>query len=116
MGDTNLVSGIVRILEPPKEKFINQSISVTAFRVQFPQVRQNYLVHLKVWGNLARDVANYYKMNDYILIEGYISTREIDSSQLDRQSQKRKKVEITILKVYPFLLSYDQYSKPLKSY
>jgi single-stranded DNA-binding protein len=116
MGDTNIVSGIVRILEPPKEKMINQTICVTNFRVQFPQVRNNYLVHLKVWGNLARDVANYYKMNDYILIEGYISTREIDSSYLDRQSQKRKKVEITVLKVYPFFLSYDQFSKPLKSY
>lgn len=113
MGDTNLVSGIVRILEPPTEKMISQTIWVTDFRVQFPQVRNNYLVHLKIWGNLARDVANYYKMNDYILIEGYISTKEADSSYFDRQIQKRKKVEITVLKVYPFFLSYDSFSKPL---
>jgi hypothetical protein len=29
-----------------------------------------------LWGNLARDVATYYKINDYILIEGYLSLRD----------------------------------------
>jgi single-stranded DNA-binding protein len=111
MGDTNLVGGVVRILEPPKETIMKQNICVTKFRVQFPQVRNNYLVHLTIWGNLARDVANYYKMNDYILIEGYISIRDIPSSTETIQNQKIKKIEITVLKVYPFFLSYEQLSK-----
>ena len=76
MGDTNLVGGIVKILETPKQKNFNSNLQVTTFRVQFPQVRQTSLVHLTFWGNLAIDTANYYKANDYILIEGYISVRE----------------------------------------
>lgn len=101
MGDTNMIGGIVKILETPKQKIFNTNIPVTQFRVQFPQVRNNAVIHLTFWGNLARDVANYYKINDYILIEGYISLR--DQKVLNTIISKSKKVEITVLKVYPFL-------------
>jgi single-stranded DNA-binding protein len=101
MGDTNMIGGIVKILEAPKQKIFNTNIPVTQFRVQFPQVRNNAVIHLTFWGNLASDVANYYKINDYILIEGYISLR--DQKVLNTIISKSKKVEITVLKVYPFL-------------
>lgn len=103
MGDTNLVGGIVKILEISKQKNFNSDIQVTKFRVQFPQFRQASLVHLTFWGNLAVDTANYYKVNDYILIEGYISVR--DKKQFKNIVSKSKKVEITVLKIYPFLLN-----------
>jgi single-stranded DNA-binding protein len=103
MGDTNLVGGIVKILETPKQKIFNSNVQITEFRVQFPQVRQTSLVHLTFWGNLAIDTANYYKVNDYILIEGYISVR--DRKQSNKVISKSKKVEITVLKIYPLLLS-----------
>lgn len=103
MGDTNLVGGIVKILETPKQMNFNSNIQVTKFRVQFPQVRQTSLVHLTFWGNLATDTANYYRVNDYILIEGYISVR--DRKQLNNVISKSKKVEITVLKIYPLLLN-----------
>ena len=98
MGDINSVGGVVRILETPRHKILNNSIFYTCFRVQFPQVRRNLIVDLKFWGNLARDVGTYYKINDYILIEGYLSLK-------DKQiPQKQKKVNITVFKIYPFLL------------
>ena len=103
MGDTNLVGGIVKILETPKYKTFNSNTQFTKFRVQFPQVRQTSLVHLTFWGNLAIDTANYYKVNDYVLIEGYISVR--DRKQLNNVISKSKKVEITVLKIYPLLLN-----------
>jgi single-stranded DNA-binding protein len=104
MGDTNLVGGIVKILETPKQKILNTNITITRFRVQFPQVRNSSIIHLTFWGNLARDVANYYKVNDYILIEGYISLR--DKKNSTKIVSKSKKIEITVLKVYPFVLGY----------
>ena len=106
MTDTNSISGVVRILESPKQKIINNNILVTRFRVQFPQVRNSCIVHLKFWGNLARDVTTYYKINDYILIEGYIGLQ--DKQTQISNSQISKKIEITVLKIYPFLLSYDR--------
>ena len=104
MGDTNLISGIAKILETPKNKSFNSDLPNTQFRVQFPQVRNTSVVYLTFWGNLARDVANYYKINDYILIEGYISLRDRDN--FNKIISKSKKVEITVLKVYPFVLGY----------
>jgi single-stranded DNA-binding protein len=105
MSDTNYIGGIVKILEVPKQKFLNNTTAVTEFRVQLPQVRNTTIVHLIFWGNLARDVATYYKINDYILIEGYLSLRDKGSSNLIAQPSKQ--IEITVLKLYPFLLSYD---------
>jgi hypothetical protein len=69
MSDTNYIGGIVKILEVPKQKFLNNTTAVTEFRVQLPQVR-NTTIHLIF---KTRDVATYYKINDYILIEGYLS-------------------------------------------
>ena len=108
MGDTNFVGGVVKILETPKQIFINKNILFTSFRVQFPQVRKNYVVHLKCWGKLASDVANFYKADDYVLIEGYLSLVNSQSSiSINRQS---KKIEITCLKIYPIALGYDRSS------
>ena len=105
MVDTNYIGSIVKILENPNQTTFNNTIPVTKFRVQFPQLRNNTIVTLTFWGNLARDVANYYKINDYILIEGYLSVR---NKNLNKSIIKNsKKVEITVLKVYPFLLSYN---------
>jgi single-stranded DNA-binding protein len=104
MGDANLIGGIVKILETPKQKIFNTNIPVTQFRVQFPQARNTSIVYLTFWGNLARDVSNYYKVNDYILIEGYVSLRDKKNSK--KILSKSKKVEITVFKVYPFILGY----------
>ena len=96
MVDTNYISSIVKILESPNKILFNNTVLVTKFRVQFPQIKNSQIVNLIFWGNLADDVTNYYKTNDYIMIEGYLS--------LNRGKQNSKKFEITVLKVYPFLL------------
>ena len=102
----NYIGAIVKILETPKQKFLNSNTLVIKFRAQLPQVRQIQIVKLVIWGNLAHAVGNYYKINDYILIEGYASIRENIISNENNKS--RKEVTITVLKVYPFLLSYNR--------
>ena len=102
MGDMNYISCIVKILENPVQKVFNKNIAVTQFRVQLPQVRNNTIINLVFWGKLSQDVADYYKINDYIIIEGYFSFCN------KGKVQNFKKVEITVLKVYPFLLSYNR--------
>jgi single-stranded DNA-binding protein len=106
MTDINSISGLVKILENPKQQLLNNNILVTTFRVQFPQVRNTCIVHLQFWGNLARDVADYYKINDYILIEGYITLQ--NKQKIPLNTQMSKKVEIVVLKIYPFLLNQDR--------
>ena len=106
MSDTNFIGGVAKVLETPKQTIINDNIFVTRFRVQFPQVRNNSIVHLKFWGNLARDVAKYYQTNDYILIEGYISLVNSQSSNVTNRTPK--KIEITVLKIYPIALKSER--------
>jgi len=47
-------------------------------------------------------VAKYYQSDDYIIIEGYISLKNINNDKdlnlLDKQ------IEISVLKLYPLLL------------
>lgn len=104
MGDINHIGAIVKILETPKPKFTNSNTLFIKFRVQLSQVRKIRTVRLVIWGNLAHSVLNYYKINDYILIEGYVSFQSIMSSNGNKKPLK--KVIVTALKVYPFLLRY----------
>jgi hypothetical protein len=96
MKEINYFGGIVKILENPNQKLSDNNISRTEFRAQLPQIRNTKVIHLVFWGNLANDVANYYKINDYIIIEGYLALPE---------QFNLKRVEITVSKVYPFLLN-----------
>ncbi len=103
MSDTNYIGAIVKILEFPKTKMVRNTISVTKFRAQLPQIRKTRVVDVVIWGNLANDVAKYYSMNDYILVEGYLSLYKLSSPKSNRKVLKRAR--FTILKAYPFLLS-----------
>jgi len=105
MSDMNYIGALVKILETPKQKFINSNTLVIKFRVQLPQIRKVRTVELVCWGNLAQSVLNYYKVNDYLLIEGYVSFREKNNLSKNKKNKLLKKVTITVFKVYPFLLN-----------
>lgn len=109
MVNTNYIGSIVKILEKPRHKVIGNNISVTKFRVQLPQMRDTRMITLVFWGKLAHDVINYYQKNDYIMIEGYLSLRTKVIPSLLKQNVK--KIEVTVLKVYPFLLKSDRTKK-----
>ena len=98
--DMNYIGGIAKILEMPKQSFLDNDIIITKVRVQLPQLRNTQVVKLTFWGNLASDVNNFYKTNDYVIIEGYISYKN------ELQLQVPKQIEITVLKIYPFLLNF----------
>jgi single-stranded DNA-binding protein len=114
MGDKNYFGGVIKILETPKKKDLKNNHILVSFRAQLPQYRKNRIVKLVVWGKLAKDVISYYKKNDYILIEGYVSIRPKVSkinkiSVLNKRIQKQ--VEISAFKIYPFILNYNRVLK-----
>ena len=95
MVDVNHFGGIVKVLENPKQSFSINNNLMTKFRAQFPQIRNTNIVDLIFWGKLASEVFNSYKVNDYIIIEGYLGLPNKLNS---------KRLEITVLKVYPLLI------------
>ena len=108
MTDTNYFSGIVKILETPKQYLINDRTQVTRFRVELSQKRKNTIVYLIFWGNLAHEVKKFYKVNDYILIEGYTSLRPNKFRQIN--SKNEKQVFISVIRIYPILLNANKAS------
>ena len=74
----NYISCIIRILEIPKIELGSNNIEMVRFRVQLPSIRNKVqspiVIYSTIWGNLAYDIISYYRINDYALIEGYIST------------------------------------------
>lgn len=99
MGNITYIEGIIKVLEPPKQKSINNDISFVEFRAQLASVRKPQIITVMFWGNLAQDIVSYYKINQYLLIEGYPSFR--NSTNL---KQTFKRIELTGLRVYPFYL------------
>jgi single-stranded DNA-binding protein len=98
MGDGNYLASIVKILEKPIQIVNDDKVLTTEFRAQLIQVRNSQIVNLVFWGNLATDVVNYYQVNDYIMIEGYLSLENKTNNELVKQNLK--KVQITVLKIY----------------
>ena len=98
MGDINYVGSVVKILEKPVQMVISDKIVRTSFRAQLVQVRKIQIAYLVFWGNLARDIINNYQVNDYIMIEGYLSISNKTNNKLTKR--QLKKAQITVLKVY----------------
>ena len=98
MNDTNYLVSVVKILEKPVQTMISDKIVRTNFRGQLAQVRNLQMAHLVFWGNSADDIMNNYQVNDYIMIEGYLSLPNQTNTQLAKR--QLKKAQITVLKVY----------------
>ena len=96
----NYISCIIRILEIPKIELTSNNIEMVRFRVQLPSIRNKVqspiVIYSTIWGNLAYDIISYYRINDYALIEGYISTSS-------NNKKNDSLITLNITKLYPFL-------------
>ncbi len=108
MTNTNYFSGIVKILETPTNYLNTEQTQVTGFRAEVSQKRKNSIISVVFWGNLGREVKKFYKINDYILIEGYTSIRS--KKFLKSNLKDSKQVFITVIKIYPILLNSNRTS------
>ena len=99
MADTNYIGSVVKILEKPIQIVNNNKIVRTECRGQLVQIRNIQIVHLVFWENLVNDITNNYQLNDYLMVEGYLSFPNQTNNKLAKRPFK--KAQITVLKVYP---------------
>jgi len=95
----------VKVIKNSGQSFFADGTSLTELIVQLPQVRKNnikVILNVSVWGKLSYDVAKYYQPDDYIIMEGYISIRNINTDRV--VNLLGKQVEISVFKLYPLLL------------
>jgi hypothetical protein len=96
---------IVKVVQGPEQSFFDDETTVTEMLVQFPQYLSkdfSEIFQISIWGNLAHDAAKYYSINDYLIIEGYLSLR--DNILFNQTLEIDKHIEFTVMKLYPFLL------------
>ena len=95
----------VKVIQNSGQSFFADGTSLTELTVQLPQVRKNnvkIILKVSIWGKLSYDVAKYYQPDDYIIIEGYISIRDINTDRI--VNLLNKQIEISVFKLYPLLL------------
>ena len=101
----NYVILAVKVIKNSGQSFFADGTSLTELIVQLPQTRKNnttIILQVSIWGKLSYDVAKYYQSEDYIVIEGYISVRNINTDRITNLLDKQ--VEICVFKLYPLLL------------
>jgi len=99
----NYTSFMIKIIEKPEQSFFDNDISVTEMIAKFYQFRDNSynICKISIWGNLSYDVMQYYQINDYLIVEGYISRRNSSFEKYNITTE----VEISVFKIYPFALN-----------
>jgi len=95
----NYSNFLVKILKKPKQIFFKENILVTKLLVQFPSTsnrKTNFtdVFSIYIWGSLSTEAMKYYNINDYIMIEGFISLRK-------EKTNNYKHIHISVLKTYP---------------
>ena len=105
----NYTSFIIKVLKKPKYTLCEQKIPLTETVGKFYQFRNNLSTICKVsfWGQSAYESLKYYKTNDYLLVEGYLSLEPFTFEKLDITTN----IELSIFKVSPFSLKTEQINK-----
>nr|YP_009687866.1 hypothetical chloroplast RF41 [Haslea nusantara]QDX17562.1 hypothetical chloroplast RF41 [Haslea nusantara] len=101
MINTNYIGIIVKILDIPKHRRLQNKFYITEFRGQFRSKNQDRILKLVCWDKLASELKEFYKINDYVLVEGYLFQPDLRNKDLFNQNQKL--VKVTVTRIYPYL-------------
>jgi hypothetical protein len=89
------------ISKPEKVSFDNDIIHAECIG-QFYQFRSNKHTVCKIssWGDVAVHILRYYKINDFILIQGYLRSQKTNFEELNITTA----VEISACTAFPYAL------------
>ena len=89
---------VIRVLEEPIDLIYNEYEAIK-IKVQFPVLRQTDSrseLTLILWDNYRNDFLRYYKVQDYLLVEGILTFKGYKDEE--------NEIKIIIKRIYPFLL------------
>tara|TARA_B100000780_G_scaffold11187_1_gene7698 strand:- start:1495 stop:1800 length:306 start_codon:yes stop_codon:yes gene_type:complete len=93
---------LIKIIKKPQQNCFDGEITVTEIIGEFYPTQNSTFetkITLLIWGNSTYDTVKYYKENDYIIVEGYLSLRNPLCENTGQTSYKQ--IEISSFKVYP---------------
>lgn len=89
---------IIKISENPVQ-VIHRETSFIKIVVHFAKQHKKIFkndITLILWGDIQEDFTNYYKVKDYLLIEGIITSKGYEN--------EKEEVNLIAKRIYPFLL------------
>ena len=89
---------VIKVLGEPIH-FIYKEYEAIEIKVQFPILRQKNSrseLTLLLWGDYRNDFLRYYKVQDYLIIQGTLTFKGYKNGE--------NEPKIIIKKIYPFLL------------
>nr|YP_010156577.1 hypothetical protein K4Y99_pgp009 [Laminaria rodriguezii]QQY85108.1 hypothetical protein [Laminaria rodriguezii] len=92
---------VVKVIEKPVH-LIYKEYQYMEIKVKFPAPRKKNSINeltLLLWGNYKGDFVKYYKTQDYLIIEGTLTSKGYANEENEINETK-----IIVKKLYPFLL------------
>ena len=89
---------VVKVTNEPVH-LIYKECQTIEIKVQFPVFRQKNSkkeLTIMLWGNYREDFLKYYKINDYLVIEGILTLKGYKNDE--------NEAKVIVKKLYPFLL------------
>ena len=105
----NYTSFIIKVINKPEYTLCEQKIPLTEALGKFYQFHNNShtICKLSFWGRPAYEILKYYKVNDYVLVEGYLSFQPSTFEKFDIKTD----IELSIFKVYPLTVKIEEIKK-----
>ena len=92
---------VIKVLEEPAQ-LIYKEYEAIQIKVQFPIVRQKDSrseLTLIIWGDYRKDFLRYYKVKDYLIVEGTLTFKGY------KNVENENIAKVIVKKIYPFLLA-----------
>ena len=97
----NYTSFLIKIIDKPNQKSFKDNISVIEMTAKFYQQQQqnsHNICKLSIWNSFSSTIMQHYQLDDFLIVEGFISRRKSDfGNRILFQG-----IEITVVKLYPF--------------
>lgn len=90
---------VIKVLKEPTN-LVYKEYEAIEIKVQFPVLRQKDSrseLTLLIWGDYRKDFLRYYKVQDYLIVEGTVTFKGYKNAE--------NEAKVIVKKVYPFFLA-----------
>lgn len=102
----NSCNFLVKIISMPQQCLVGKDISKVEVKVQLGKLRKKKSsfneFKITIWGNTGKYFLQFYRIGDYIIIQGILNFKRHYS-----KTSFQKDTKFTVIKIYPFLLTED---------
>ena len=85
----NYITLIGKIVQNPEQSFFENGESITETLIEFTPINSNKVIEyckISLWGDFEQELVRNYNLNDFIIVEGYLSYADDYDSIISKQN------------------------------